>query len=117
MTKHTPGPWEIAPYNGVDTRFIVAGENGLVADCWPHADPYFRIENDKRYKNPKKPNEANAKLIAAAPELLEALEYCVGIFEGYVNHHLAKGDHVKAKKNKAHAEKARAAIKKATGEE
>lgn len=116
MKNHTPGPWEIAPYNGENIRFIVAGEDCLVADCWPLVDPYYRNANDRRYKSPRKPNEADARLIAAAPDLLEALEYCAGIFEGYVKHHDDKGDAYKAAKNRVHMELARAAIKKATGE-
>jgi len=105
MSKPTPGPWEIAPYNGLYTRFIVAGEGCLVADCWPLVEPYYRDSNDRRYKSPRKPNEANARLIAAAPELLNALK---GMLEGF---------DVDDKYSSDAVIKSRAAIKKATGEE
>jgi hypothetical protein len=71
--SHTPGPWEIAPYNGIEIKFIVDKEDNLVADCWPYIDPYYRTANDRRYKNRKEPNEADARLIAAAPDLLKTL--------------------------------------------
>ncbi|OZI38998.1 hypothetical protein CEG14_05535 [Bordetella genomosp. 1] len=66
-TKHTPGPWarDIGSGFGCDVR----AENGRkVAATWginsgdPHR-PAYRAECD-----------ANARLIAAAPELLEALQ-------------------------------------------
>lgn len=52
--NHTPGPWE-------NSATYVVGTMGLIADCYM---PY----------RPTQENEANAKLIAAAPELLAALK-------------------------------------------
>jgi hypothetical protein len=110
MSKHTPGHWEIAPYNGENIRFIVTEENCLVADCWPSVDPYYRNANDKRYKSPRKPNEANARLIAAAPDLLEALEFMLSVFnETYP-------DVADDEEDREAWAKARAAIRKATSE-
>lgn len=66
--KHTPAPW------------IISEENGMIIGIWPSdkSGPYVAAV---RYSdNPKATLEiakANAKLIAAAPELLEALEYIV----------------------------------------
>jgi hypothetical protein len=66
--KHTPGPWKAAPYSSVvgcpvsaqpDKRkntFVVAGVHGAAAED----DDERRLEV-----------EANARLIAAAPELLD----------------------------------------------
>lgn len=55
--KGTPGPW------GIDTRRVikdrVVSSNGLTVACTDG--------------NSSEENEANARLIAAAPELLEAL--------------------------------------------
>ena len=56
MTKHTPGPWAIR--NGVQIR----SERDQIAKVW-----MMRQGEGK----------ANARLIAAAPELLEALKTLV----------------------------------------
>ena len=76
MSKHTPGPWtfsQSAEYG--DTRFYVAQAEG--APYTPHysdvATLIAETVNDER----KSIQEANARLIAAAPELLEALEACI----------------------------------------
>ena len=58
MNKHTPGPWKI-----VDAwnDYMVEGQNGeeIIWQDGPHDTPTI--------------NEANARLIAAAPDLLDAL--------------------------------------------
>jgi len=68
-TKHTPGPWEISPKN----EAIITGENGDVniATMWEafHLDERTGERVEEAY--------ANARLIAAAPDLLEALENLV----------------------------------------
>lgn len=59
-TKHTPGPWNpLAAFNM--RHFFIRGEFEVVAQVYDNA--------------------ANARLIAAAPDLLEALEQC----EGYIS--------------------------------
>ncbi|MGK0556132.1 hypothetical protein [Bordetella bronchiseptica] len=99
-TRHTPGPWarDIGSGFGCDVR----AENGRkVAATWginngdPHR-PAYRAECD-----------ANARLIAAAPELLEALETLVADFADYP-----------ASERPCHAfDLARAVIAKAKGEQ
>ena len=60
--KHTPGPWVATHANGND--FIVkAGDIEVVAGCGCYGSPYMRGNPD-----------ADARLIAAAPDLLEALQ-------------------------------------------
>jgi hypothetical protein len=85
--KHTPGPWTMTrahlPY------LILDAFGGLVADTY---------------------DEADARLIAAAPELLEALEYAFNIygrFGAVVNEPHKPGEWI---------EQARAAIAKAQRE-
>jgi len=63
--QHTPGPWAV--FNGTD----IFPDNDLggdrhIADCFPVQDgiPYAE-------------REANARLIAAAPDLLKALTNCL----------------------------------------
>lgn len=55
MTKHTPGPWQVDKTYGL----IMAGNEIEIAAC--HAGRGADAE-------------ANARLIAAAPEMLDALE-------------------------------------------
>ena len=60
--KHTPGPWEIGeldPYG----QAIVRNKDIEIATCWHHC--VGAIEQEMR---------ANARLIAAAPELLATCE-------------------------------------------
>ena len=92
--KHTPGPWFIT---GSMTKYVEARIPGRmiqeVAACGPTAA-------DDGYGEQQM---ANARLIAAAPELLDALEEVVQWLE--------LGDH----EGQMHS-KARAAIAKAKGE-
>ena len=59
MNKHTPGPWT---YEQISNNAYVIDENGSAVML---------------YRNPDDEMKANARLIAAAPELLEALEWAV----------------------------------------
>ena len=84
--KHTPAPWDARwmMHNGECSQYLVTHKN-LYEEC-----------------------DANAKLIAAAPDLLEALQF----IENYTKDYPVEscGDEFKA-----WVEKARAAIAKATG--
>jgi len=61
VTTHTPGPWRIAPkyLYGSDGIHIDAGARSYIAHIGNHGDEQA---------------EADARLIAAAPRLLAALE-------------------------------------------
>lgn len=85
MSKHTPGPWEYRGHAWVQT-----------AD-----DKKTPIANFNFYAA----TEANARLIAAAPDLLESLQEL-----------MVAADHVSGGPV-TWLEKARAAIAKATGEQ
>ncbi|HCR1638161.1 TPA: hypothetical protein ONA83_003578 [Pseudomonas aeruginosa] len=93
MMKHTPGPWFI---NGHEryTKYVEARIGGgwvqEVAACGPTENP--------------EQQEANARLCAAAPELLEALEACVA----RITNEVADAEFLDE------VEQARAAIAKAT---
>ena len=64
MSKsHTPGPWEA---NGYDVR---QPRGRYIAYCGPSHTP-----DDVYPKSCKIEDEANARIIAAAPELLNVLE-------------------------------------------
>ena len=84
--KHTPGPWLIHPH--IDIEYSIFDQMGTTHVC-------------------DVTDEADAKLIAAAPELLEAAEALLVIAEFF---------HDNNKKNKIGMviELAKAAIRKAT---
>ncbi len=103
-TKHTPGPWEVEElkrhfdqeYLSLHNNFILIGnENNSIAYI-----PAIHPEA-----------EANAHLIAAAPEMYEALKRLLAAHDADVKHGslIALG-------NSAAADQARAAIAKAQGE-
>lgn len=75
MTKHTPGEWHIK-YD-----FNVFGPGGrLVAGCGGHSS---NVDSQRVHDE----NIANARLIAAAPRLLEACKRGVEALEmGYIPH-------------------------------
>ena len=63
MSKHTPGPWRAVPNApGISDTVIDSGRMVV-------ADVISRKSTDEL--------RANARLIAAAPELLEALQTCM----------------------------------------
>jgi hypothetical protein len=69
--KHTPGPWEV-DHAGYGSRA------GFVVDEYfvRHRDVADNVAIASDIVDPatQKPSEANARLIAAAPELLQALQ-------------------------------------------
>lgn len=72
--KHTPGPWKTKCYTG----FIkVVGPSLKISACLLACD-MTPIDRDQHI--------ADAHLIAAAPELLDALEDCVGELEHLVRY-------------------------------
>ena len=91
-TKHTDGEWIDRGNSCVGTR------RQLVASVYPMED-----------ENPEE-NAANVRLIAAAPDLLEALQDVDAL---WMHHSIAHGD---GKISPLH-EKVIAAIAKATGEQ
>ena len=64
MTEHTPGPWR-------KTAGYIASNKGVVAVYVPSRGSIMHWADDNAASSEL---EANARLIAAAPELLEALE-------------------------------------------
>ncbi len=77
--KHTPGPWYVT--GGSPELLLIREEASdyslAVADDGGHVDPQFALDDDVI--------TANANLIAAAPDLYEALETVIlGISQGSV---------------------------------
>ena len=93
-SKHTPGPWEAIHYAGTDAYSdVVAGRVALVDGS--HSNPLLSPED--------------ARLIAAAPDLLEALEDCMALL-------LSENAWQVGDARRIAAINARAAILKAKGE-
>lgn len=91
--KHTPGPW-----NAVNGTLVQSSNQLAIADCW-------RIRSGVSPFDERQA-AANTSLIAAAPELLEALEALYS--------HPQK--HILPSSFQADMAKARVAIAKARGE-
>lgn len=68
--KHTPGPWA---YHNTPTPFIFVNAGGL---------PICQIYTSTAHGQSMGEQFANARLIAAAPELMEALKACAAVCAG-----------------------------------
>ena len=93
MTQHTPGPW-VTDRNQHGECHVMDEFGIAIADMAVDYSSIKKIEE----------HEANARLIAAAPELLEALK---DMLDGHEDACTGYGEGA--------ADKARAAIAKATG--
>ena len=98
QTKHTPGPWEAIKSDG---KFFIdaerSEENGIGIAATFHDEPWA---------------EANARLIAAAPEMLAAVIEAHNVLEAAALCLTPRGS--RSRLDSA-IEQARAAIAKATG--
>jgi type VI protein secretion system component VasF len=109
VSKHTPGPWHSC-INASHTAFLIKDKAGRLI-----AMPSWHASNDTHFPL-KEQSEANARLMAAAPELLEAL-IDLGDWLAY-GLNKAEGAEPTAEDHAACervAAQARAAIAKATG--
>lgn len=90
-TAHTPGPWRVMDHLTAGPTIVIDREQKHIADCdfswWP-----------------KEQNAANARLIAAAPELLTALreltDTLTAIREDGISTHFRFGDTEAERKNR-----------------
>jgi hypothetical protein len=95
--KFTPGPWRACPVQGVDYDF-----RPIARDVSHGAAPYHaRVD----YTGDEAETDANANLIAAAPDLYAALEMLLN--DGVIDAAIMEPGRVSI---------ARAALKKARGE-
>ncbi len=100
--SHTPGPWE---WFHVGT---IPGDGCLRLDAADGTNILITDKTDESLSWNPLPNDANAALIAAAPELLEALRGVLERFEKEYQH-LTDGEHGTTK-TIPEVKKARAAI-------
>lgn len=68
-TTHTPGPWHVDDDLARGNRVVSDRENGIVAIVQGSEEP-------ERWDVPNEERDANARLIAATPELNEQLQFC-----------------------------------------
>ena len=66
QTKHTPAPWQVTKHEDCDASIITAGHESIA---------FVYIDDNE--KPATENNRADARLIAAAPDLLEALRIVV----------------------------------------
>lgn len=97
MSKHTPGPWVVRPKRYLDTRRRVG----------PADNEFFDVAYSSGNSNAE--SESNARLIAAAPEMLDVLKALVDRCN-----HLGSTDQVTGE---VFYDMVRAAIAKAEGRE
>ena len=102
-TKHTPGPWTIDPRYVNEPVQEVYGPDCVVGD----ARAGFVPQNDRERKLAGEVAHANARLIAAAPELLEALRELAALVDA-----IRSGDY---QPDSFTTQPARAAIARAEG--
>ena len=80
MTEHTPGPWRWYWREEADIK-------GDIADCGvfheKHPGHAYAIARCPQYEN-REQWEANARLIAAAPDLLQALKGAAEVIDACV---------------------------------
>ena len=62
MSKHTPGPWRVVK-DPTNLSLQVYGQTLALFECWRRSDEQTEL--------------ANARLVAAAPDLLKALEFVI----------------------------------------
>lgn len=113
MNKHTPGPWYVGPDNRIWRRSpsdLYQYGGGVSGDS-PIAAAF---DGPTSWVN-KFPSEANARLIVAAPELLEALQGLMSrAMLGALSDDDLRSDW--GALGMSHIIAARSAIRKATGE-
>ena len=108
-TEHTPGPWKLADSDdniivGAVTRYKNPTPKGINLACVAIVD-----DSSDEYED-----MANARLLAAAPELLAACEYVLPHLEEYVKWHHAHAGGCSVEMEQAR-DNVRDAIKKARG--
>ena len=99
--KFTPGPWKVITKGSGNSFWVRVAVDGHHTVAWLD----YWTDTDCTSQKAQSEQIANANLIAAAPDLLEALEDTLDLCESYQSGH-----------NSAIAERARVAIAQAKGQ-
>lgn len=79
---HTPGPWEYIPSSKHHGPYVASAYGGDICDCYTMSNPSsLSVRNggdSKPIHFQHERADANARLIASAPELLAELDVRVG---------------------------------------
>jgi len=118
MSKHTPGPWKFSRWDQFgDARFYISQEEG--APYTPNYSDVATIIAETPSGERVQIQEANARLIAAAPDLLKALKECRNAIQGGqpLEPYDSRGAGYQQQFGAAFLDYLNAAIAKATGEQ
>ena len=74
MSKHTPRPWRVVKDEEMPGAYRIDGFYSMIEDAYESNDPQSVVAMNQE-------DDANAKLIAAAPELLEAARLALRTFD------------------------------------
>ena len=83
-TKHTPGPWSYSPPFDDGSMLRSSWQPAIIGRFEPASDgtKYRRLAEICAFEFRMTPSEADGRLMAAAPELLEALKKLYALVEG-----------------------------------
>lgn len=89
-TKHTPGPWNVCMVDsGASDDEIASNVGGCTVNicavfgAMEYSEATLDGKNEPRYEVTAEEAEANARLIAAAPELLAAVKTALHLLRTY----------------------------------
>ena len=86
-TMHTPGPWRVgSPYGLVKTEVVAPDSSRAVCTVWTQMSVADR-ETGRQVASDDPEGHANARLIAAAPELLGELKRMYEHFSAFAADH------------------------------
>lgn len=86
---YTPGPWELQPLQADHGASLCIASGAFVIAVIPPTNADDEPDMDTAKRDPH--DEANGRLLAAAPEMLEALQRCRDLLLDSVN--FDKGDY------------------------
>ena len=118
--KHTPGPWTSYPCNLERYSRVITANGAMVQIAYTGLNHHDQVAmtkevyGDRRTYGPGEETTANARLISAAPDLLEAAKLVIAWYEAE-NDHKGTDFWQRVAMCRESEDALRAAIAKATG--